>query len=168
MNVLLIPVTPLISTTYREITREVIKKRWENVRYLLRSGTLLSALWTLPASLGLVLFGPWLVTLYGQEFRPAYLVLLILLIGVIAANLIYWSRSVLLALGMPEYPTKVGLVAGLLQIGGMLLTVPLWGAPAMAAMLSLFFLVNALVLLRKTQVELRRVSSPKLSTSTGD
>lgn len=167
MNVLLIPVTPLISTTYREVTREVVKKRWENVRYLLRSGTLLSALWTLPASLGLVLFGPWLVLLYGQEFRPAYLVLLILLIGVIAANLIYWSRSVLLSLGMPEYPTKVGLLAGLLQIGGMLLTVPLWGAPAMAAMLSLFFIVNASVLLWKTLVELRRVSSLQRSDSAG-
>jgi O-antigen/teichoic acid export membrane protein len=156
MNVLLVPVTPLISTTYREVAREVAAKQWENVRYLLRSGSLISAAWTLPASLGLVIFGPWLVLLYGPGFAPAYPALLILLVGVIVVNIVYWNRSVLLPLGMPDYPTKVSLVVAGLQISGMLLLVPRYGALAMAALLSGFFLFTAGILVWKTLVELRR------------
>jgi O-antigen/teichoic acid export membrane protein len=157
MNILLVPVTPLISTTYREVAREVAGRRWANVRYLLRSGTLLSAIWTIPSSLGLLFFGRWLVMLYGEEFLPAYPILLILLVGVIAANIIYWGRSVLLPLGLPDYPTKVGFVAAGVQIIGMILLVPGWGSLGMAAMMSVFFLINALTLLWKTIVEIRRV-----------
>jgi O-antigen/teichoic acid export membrane protein len=159
MNVLLVPVTPLISTTYREVSREVAGNRWANVKYLLRSGTLVSAAWTLPASLVLVFAGPWLVRLYGPDFLPAYTVLLILLIGVIAVNLIYWGRSVLLPLGIPDYPTKVGFIAAATQIIGMLLLVPQWGASAMAGMMSVFFLINAITLFWKTILELRRVEA---------
>ena len=156
MNVLLIPVTPLISTTYREVAREVAAKSWKNVRYLLRSGSLISAIWTVPASLGLILFGPWLVQIYGSEFLPAYPILLILLVGVIAANIIYWSRSVLLPLGMPDFPVKVGFIAAAIQIVGMLVLVPRWGAPMMALMMSVFFVINSTTLLWKTILELRR------------
>jgi O-antigen/teichoic acid export membrane protein len=158
-NVLLVPVTPLISTTYREVSREVAGKRWANVRYLLRSGTILSAVWTIPASLVLLLAGPWLVQLYGFDFLPAYPVLLIFLIGVIAVNLIYWGRSVLLPLGMPDYPTKVGFIAAGTQIIGMLILVPQWGASAMAGMMSVFFLINAVTLFWKTILELRRAEA---------
>jgi O-antigen/teichoic acid export membrane protein len=150
MNVLLVPVTPLISTTYREVAREVAAKSWKNVRYLLRSGTLISAIWTIPASLVLVLFGPFLVQLYGADFQPAYPVVLMLLVGVITANLLYWSRSVLLPLGMPDFPTKVGFIAAAIQIVGMLIFVPQYGANMMALTLTGFFLINSLTLLWKT------------------
>ncbi len=156
MNILLVPITPLISTTYREVAREVAGKRWTNVRYLLRSGSLLSAIWTIPSSLGLIFFGRWLVMLYGEEFLPAYPILLILLIGVMAVNIIYWGRSVLLPLGLPDYPTKVGFVAVGVQIAGMLLLVPSWGASGMAVMMSVFFLINAITLLWKTIGEIKR------------
>jgi O-antigen/teichoic acid export membrane protein len=155
MNVLLVPITPLISTTYREVSREVAGRRWENVRYLLRSGTLISAIWTVPASLGLVFLGPFLILIYGEEFLQAYPVILVLLVGVIPVNLIYWNRSVLLPLGMPDYPMKVGFLAAGVQIAGMLLFVPRGGAIAMAAMMSAFFLVNTGGLLWKTIIELR-------------
>lgn len=156
MNVLLVPVTPLISTTYREVAREVAAKAWHNVRYLLRSGSIISAIWTIPASLILVFFGSNLVQLYGADFQPAYPILLILLIGVIAANLLYWSRSVLLPLGMPDFPTKVGFVAAVIQIIGMVLLVPRYGASMMALTMSGFFLINSLTLLWKTHFEIRQ------------
>jgi O-antigen/teichoic acid export membrane protein len=156
MNVLLVPVTPLISTTYREVAREVAAKTWQNVRYLLRSGSIISAIWTIPASLILVFFGPYLVQIYGADFQPAYPILLILLIGVIAANLLYWSRSVLLPLGMPDFPTKVGFIAAVIQIIGMLVLVPQWGAVMMAMAMSGFFLINSLTLLWKTVYEIRQ------------
>lgn len=162
MNILLVPVTPLISTTYREVAREVAGSRWGNVRYLLRSGSLLSALWTIPSSLALLFFGRWLVMFYGEEFLPAYPVLLILLVGVIAVNIIYWGRSVLLPLGLPDYPTKVGFVAAGIQIAGMLLLVPSWGASGMAIMMSIFFLINAFTLLWKTVREISRAEGMPL------
>jgi O-antigen/teichoic acid export membrane protein len=167
MNVLLVPVTPLISTTYREVAREVAQKAWKNVRYLLRSGTLISAIWTVPASLGLIVMGPYLVTIYGPDFQPAYVVILILLVGVVVANLIYWSRSVLLPLGMPDYPAKVGFIAAAIQIGGMILTVPRWGAPAMAAMMSLFFVLNTSMLFFRTRSEIGKRQLSIASESEG-
>jgi len=155
MNVLLVPITPLISTTYREVAREVAGKRWENVRYLIRSGSLISAAWTVPAGLVLLIFGPWLVKIYGADFLPAYPIVLIFLIGVIFVNILYWNRSVLLPLGMPDFPTKVGFIAAAIQITGMVLLVPIGGALAMAGMMSVFFLINTGTLMWKSLKELR-------------
>jgi O-antigen/teichoic acid export membrane protein len=155
MNVLLVPITPLISTTYREVAREVAGKRWENVRYLLRSGSLISAAWTVPAGLVLLIFGPWLVKIYGADFLPAYPIVLIFLIGVTFVNILYWNRSVLLPLGMPDFPTKVGFIAAAIQITGMVLLVPTGGALAMAGMMSVFFLINTGILMWKSLKELR-------------
>jgi O-antigen/teichoic acid export membrane protein len=159
MNVLLVPVTPLISTTYREVAREIAGKSWANVRYLLRSGSLIAGAWTVPASLGLLILGPWLVLIYGTEFSPAYPVILVLLIGVIAVNIFYWNRSVLLPLGMPDFPTKVGFIAAVVQIIGMILLVPREGALAMAGMMSLFFLFTAGINLWKSMNELGRAEA---------
>jgi O-antigen/teichoic acid export membrane protein len=159
MNVLLVPVTPLISTTYREVAREIANKRWANVRYLLRSGSLIAGAWTVPASLGLLAFGPWLVLIYGPEFSPSYPILLVFLIGVLVVNILYWNRSVLLPLGMPDFPTKVGFIAALLQITGMLLLVPLEGALAMAGMMSLYFLLTSGINFWKSMNELRRAEA---------
>lgn len=162
-TLLINPVDPLISTTYREVTREVAHRRWKNVRYLLRSGSLLSAAWTVPASLGVIVLGPWLIaSVWGEAFLPAYDSLLVLLLGVLAVNIFYWNRNVLLPLGMPEYPTKVHLVAAALKVGGILALVPRMGAVGMAALLSVFYLGTTGALVGKTMVELRRAeeSSP--------
>jgi O-antigen/teichoic acid export membrane protein len=168
MNILLIPVDPLISTTYREVAREVGARRWENVRYLLRSGSLLSAIWTFPASLGLVILGPWIIDhTYGATFGPAYASLMVLIIGVAVVNVFYWNRNVLLPMGMPEYPTKVYLVGAVLRIGGILWLVPIYGAIGMAALLSAFFVGTAGTLVAKTLREIRRAEA-ELALVPGD
>lgn len=166
-NVLLIPVSPLISTTYREVAREVGERHWANVRYLLRSGTLLAASWTVPAALGLVVLGPWLVRLYGPEFGPAYPMLLVLLAGAAIANLLYWNRSVLLPLGLPEFPTKVHLVAAGLKIAGILLFVPAGGGHAMAWLLTAHFAGSALVLVGRTMREIGRAEARLPASAAG-
>jgi O-antigen/teichoic acid export membrane protein len=156
-NILVMPVEPLITTTYRETAREVAGRRWGNVRYLLKSGSLISAAWTVPAALGLVLLGGWLISLlWGEAFRPAYMNLVILLAGVVAVNIFFWNRNVLLPLGMPEYPTKVHLVAAVLKVVGIILLVPAWGANGMAALLSAFYLGTTGALVWKTYREIRR------------
>jgi O-antigen/teichoic acid export membrane protein len=164
-NILITPVTPLISTTYREVAREVARRSWLNVRYLIRSGSVISAAWTLPASLGLVIFGQWVIALYGLEFLPtSYTSLLILLVGVISANIFFWSQSVLLPLGMPDYPTKVLFFVAIVKIVGTIVLVPRWGANGMAALLSGYFLVTAGVLVWKTLREIKRAElAPALS-----
>jgi len=161
LNLLLIPVQPLISTTYREVAREVATRSWANVRYLLRSGSLISGAYSLTAAAGLVLFGRWVVALWGSEFLPeSYLALLILLLGVSAVNVFYWNRTVLLPLGMPEYPTKVTLVAAAAKVGAIFLLVPRLGAAGMAITLSGFFLATAIALVWKTLREIRRQEMP--------
>ena len=155
-NVVIMPVTPLIRTTYREVAREVADRQWENVRYLLRSGTLIAAAWTLPAALGLILFGRWVVALYGSEFLPtSFDALMILLAGVAAANILYWNQLVLLPLGMPDYPTKVQFVAAIGKVAGTVLLVPIMGAMGMAALLSGFLIFTSGALVWKSLRALR-------------
>jgi O-antigen/teichoic acid export membrane protein len=165
MNILMTPVTPLISTTYREVAREVASRHWENVRYLLRSGTILAASWTLPASLGLVLFGPWVISLYGPDFLPtSYINILILLVGVVTVNIFYWNQLVLLPLGLPDYPTKVHFVFAVGKVIGTILLVPVMGANGMAILLSAYLFATTIVLVWKTLRELRRVSMEPTQT----
>ncbi len=157
-NILIMPITPLITTTYREVAREIASRSWKNVRYLLQSGTILSAAFTLPASVGLVFFGRWvIVTIYGAKFLPtSYSSLLILLVGVVLVNIFYWNQVVLLPLGMPEIPTQIQFVAAVLNIIGIAVLVPHWGAHGMAFLLSVYFALTTSVLVAKSLVELKK------------
>ncbi len=164
LNIVLIPVQPLISTTYREVAREVATRKWENVRYLLRSGSLIAGSYSLAAAGGLAIFGVWVVSLWGSEFLPeSYWAMLVLLPGVIVVSAFYWNRSVLLPLGLPEYPTKVTLAAALAKVVLIFLLVPRFGALGMAISLGSFFLGTAALLVWKTLREIQRKAA--LSTA---
>ncbi|MCZ6530196.1 MAG: oligosaccharide flippase family protein [Chloroflexi bacterium] len=157
LNILLIPVQPLITTTYRELAREIGARAWDNVRYLLRSGSMISVAYSIPAALFLGVFGPWVISLWGAEFLPqSYGVMGILLVGVTFVNVFYWNRTTLLPLGLPEYPTKVILVAAIAKVVAILILVPRYGAFGMAATLSGFFLFTGAVLVWKTVRVLRQ------------
>lgn len=156
MNVLVVPVNPMISTTYRELAREITSRAWKNVRYLLRTGTLIAGGYSIAAGVGMVVLGPWLVRLYGEDFGPAYGVLLVLLAGFMVANTFYWSRTVFLPLGMPEFPTKVGVAMAALEILLMLWLVPQIGAIGLSAALSLYFIGMAAVLVGRLIREVKQ------------
>lgn len=156
INILVIPVNPLISTTFRELAREAARKQWANVRYLLRTGSTIAALYTIPASVGIVVLGRFVVGLYGADFLPvSYYALLILLVGVVADNILYWNRTVLLPLGYPAFPTKVHTIGAVLKIVGTVLLVPQFGAIGMAVLLSVFMFATAIILLLRTLGVLR-------------
>jgi O-antigen/teichoic acid export membrane protein len=157
-SILIMPITPLITTTYREVAREIADRSWKNVRYLLRSGTILSAAFTLPASVGLVFFGRWvIVTIYGAKFLPtSYSSLLILLVGVMLVNIFYWNQVVLLPLGMPQIPTQVQFVAAVLNVIGIAVLVPHWGAHGMALLLSVYFVLTTSALVVISMRELQK------------
>ena len=168
LNLLFIPVQPLISTTYRELAREVGTRAWDNVRYLLRSGSIISAAYSIPAALFLLAFGPWVVSLWGAEFLPqSYLALVILLVGVTFVNVFYWNRTTLLLLGHPEYPIKVTLVAAIAKVVAILILMPRYGAPGMAATLSGFFFFTGAVLTWKMVRVLRQRAEAASLTAAG-
>jgi O-antigen/teichoic acid export membrane protein len=143
VNLVQLPVSPLPQATYPELSREVARKNWKNVRYVLRQGSLLAGGFTLAATLALVFFGRQIITiLYRPEYLPAYPALLIMLVGFLVANTFYWNRTILLALNHPDFPTKVNLLVAILKTAGILLLVPGFGYLAGAALLSASYLLG--------------------------
>jgi O-antigen/teichoic acid export membrane protein len=153
INLVVMPITPFISTTFPEITRNVAKKQWSRLKQLLTRVTVISGTWTGAMAAGLLLLGrqllfsPW--TLFGREiyiykeaYGPAYNVLLVLLIGYGVANIFFWNRSLLLAFGQAEYPLKVSFLAMLGKVGLAFLIVPTLGYMAEAALFSGYFVVS--------------------------
>ena len=150
-NLVLIPVSPLPQATYPELAREVARKAWDNVRYVLKQGSRLAALYTGLASLFLVVFGrPLISLLYGEEFIPSYPALVVLLAGLLIANTFYWNRTALLSFNLPDYPTKVNLLAAFLKISLTLVLVPRFGYVASAALLSGYYFLSIGLNVRKT------------------
>ncbi len=122
------PVAPLPQATYPELSREVARNNWENVRYILRQGSLLAGGYSVLATLGLVLLGRMLISTFSTpDYLPAYPALVILMIGALVANTFYWSRPALLALNRPDFPTKLNLILAICKAIGVVLLVPLAG-----------------------------------------
>ena len=154
-NLVLIPISPLPQATYPELAREVARKAWDNVRYVLRQGSRLAALYSGVAALVLVVFGRWLIArLYTPAFLPAYPALLILLVGLLIANTFYWNRTALLSLNLPAYPTKVNASAAVAKIALGLLLVPRYGYLVSAALLAGYYLFSISLNARKTYREI--------------
>jgi O-antigen/teichoic acid export membrane protein len=143
VNLVQLPVSPLPQATYPELSREVARKNWKNVHYVLRQGSFLAGGFTLAAALLLAIFGRQIISLlYRPEYLPAYPALLIMLAGFLVANTFYWNRTILLALNHPDFPTKVNLMVAILKTAGILLLVPGFGYLAGAALLSASYLLG--------------------------
>lgn len=147
------PINPLISTTYPEITRAFASRSWDRLRSLLQRVSMIAGAWTGAVTLGLLLFGrqvlfqDWnifgrTVHIYQSEFLPAYPVLLVLLIGFGAANILFWSRPLLLAQGLAGYPLKIGFFAMLTKVALAFILLPWAGYLTEAALLSAYFVVS--------------------------
>ncbi|MCL5429079.1 MAG: oligosaccharide flippase family protein [Chloroflexi bacterium] len=134
-----IPVSPLPSTTYPELSRAVAKDDWKSVRHVLRRGSMLAALYSLPVAAFLILFGPQVITLYTKQDLPeVYAPLLVLLMGYSVVNIFYWSRAALLAFNRPVFPTIVNTIGMVLKVVGIFIFAPL-GAVAFAALLAGYY-----------------------------
>jgi O-antigen/teichoic acid export membrane protein len=129
INLVMLPIEPLIWPTYAEITRTIAQNQWQATRRLLKRVSAIAGLWTLAAGGGMALLGWWLIPLvYGAGTGPTYPAMLILLIGYGFANILNWNRPLLLALGKPSFPLYVAAAAGLVEI---LLTI--WLVPAISS-----------------------------------
>ncbi|MEW6715934.1 MAG: oligosaccharide flippase family protein [Chloroflexota bacterium] len=140
VNLLQLPVSPMPITTYPELSREVARKSWANVRYVLRQGSLLSGAYSVPVTLALILFGRWVIaTVYDPSYLPAYPALVLLLFGYTFVNIFYWNRVALLALSHPVFPTVVNFVGMVLKIGAIFLLVSHFGYLTFAGLLSAYY-----------------------------
>ena len=145
-NIIQLPVSPLPQATYPELTRQAARGNWHDLHSVLRQGSILAASYTVPAMLVLGFFGrPLIAFLYTPEYLPAYPALLILLAGFLFANIFYWRRNALLALGRPDFPAKLNVILAVLKVIGILLFVPRYGYLASAALLSAFYIAASLI-----------------------
>ena len=175
INLMVMPITPFISTTFPEMARHVAKKQWGRLKQLLGRVTIISATWTGAVAVGLVLFGrqvlfsPWTlfgrtIYIYKADYAPAYGVLLVLLIGFGMANVFFWDRSLLLSFGKAELPLRVSFFAMLGKVLLAFLIVPVLGYLAEAALFSAYFLVSVGFLVIFGLAEIRKRESLGPST----
>lgn len=167
INLVVMPITPFISTTFPEITKHVARQEWAHLKRLLTRVTIISGTWTGMVTAGLLLLGrqllfsPW--TLFGRTiyiykagYGPAYVVLLVLLVGFGVANIFFWDRSLLLSFGRAELPLRVSFFAMLGKVGLAFLIVPVLGYLAEAALFSAYFVVSVGVLVLYGLAEIRK------------
>ena len=167
INLVVMPITPFISTTFPEITRHVAKREWARLKQLLVRVTTISGVWTGAVAAGLLLLGqqllfsPWslfgrTIYIYKEAYAPAYTVLLVLLIGYGVANIFFWDRSLLLAFGKAELPLRVSFFTMVGKVGLAFLIVPVLGYLAEAALFSAYFVVSVGILVMMGMREIRR------------
>lgn len=145
-NIIQIPVSPLPKATYPEFSREVANERWGNFRHIMRQGSIIAGGYSFIATFGLLILGkPLIRIIYGTEYLPAFPALMILLFGFLVSNTLFWRRPALLALGRPDFPTKLNFILAILKIVGVLLLVPTYGYLASSALLAGYYILNALI-----------------------
>lgn len=157
VNMVVMPITPFISTTYPRISASVAVRKWEQLRSLLRRVTTISGVWTAAAAAGLIVLGRWFIQLmYGAEYLPAHPILLMLLVGYGFANVLFWNRPLLLAFGKPMVPFYAMAVFGLVKVVLAFFVVPVWGAMGEAVLLSGYFVFSVGWIVLAGMRELRR------------
>ncbi len=156
---MLMPIDPFIKTSFPEISKAVAEKAWERLANLLRRLTVISASVTFGFGLVLLVFGQWIIALvYGVKWVPALVPALILLVGYGIANIFFWNRPLILALGKPVYPLLVMAVAGIGKILLSLWLVPRFGMTAQAVLMSTYFMVTIGLIVWRGLREVNRLS----------
>jgi O-antigen/teichoic acid export membrane protein len=141
-SLLSVPANPLILSTYPEINKLIVQKAWPRLRDFLRKVTTLAFAYNMAIGLGFLIFGRWLLLIYGEQYAPAYPALLALLVGLIFNYTLFWNRPLLLSLGLPEFPLKATLVAGLAKMALAFPLVPRFGYVAEAVLLSFYYITS--------------------------
>jgi O-antigen/teichoic acid export membrane protein len=142
VGLLAVAADPLISTVYPEINRLIVQKAWPRLRDFLRKVTTLSFVYNLAQALGFTLLGRWLLSFYGPDYVAGYPALLFLLVGLTFNYTFFWNRPLLLSLGLPGFPIRATLTAGLLKMALAFALVPRFGLAAAGALLSFYYILS--------------------------
>jgi len=138
-----IPADPLIASVYPELNLLTVQKAWARLKEFLYKVTSLAFAYNIALALGLVLLGNWVIIILGSEkFLPAYPALVALLVGQTFNYILFWNRPLLLSLGLPTFPIRVTLIAGLIKIGLAFVFVPRYGIVAAGALLSFYYIAS--------------------------
>jgi len=158
VNPLMIPVSQFINTTYPEMTRSIADHKWSELRRLLRRVTAISGIWTVFFFLVMVFFGPWILSIWGKEYVPAYNAMMILIVGYGISNIFFWNRTLLLSFGKANIPLYIMAAVAVVKTALAFVVVPNHGINAEAWLLSGNFIVSVgllvvigLVLINRTQ-----------------
>jgi O-antigen/teichoic acid export membrane protein len=153
---LALPVHPLILTVHPELNRLIVQKAWPRLRDFLRKVTTVSFIYNFILGLGLVLFGRWVLWIYGEEYTVAYPALMALLVGMMFNFTLFWNRPLLLSFSLPTFPLIAIVTAGVLKVGLAFLLVPRYGYIMEAALLSLYYIVSVGLMVWRGLDEIRR------------
>jgi len=156
IGLLTVPADPLITTVYPELNRLIVQKAWSRLRDFLRKVTTISFAYNSILGLGMILFGGWILRIYGGQYAAAYPALMALLVGMLFNYTLFWNRPLLLSLGLPAFPLWATLLAGLLKVGLAFALVPRYGYVAEAALLSFYFLFSVSLIVWRGMHELRQ------------
>ncbi len=137
-----VPADPLILSVYPEANRLIVQKAWPRLRDFLRKVTSLSFAYNLVLALGLLLFGKLILSIFGEQYVPAYPAMMALLVGLTFNYTLFWNRPLLLSLGLPAFALWAILIAGLLKIGLSFWLVPRYGYVMEAVLLSFYYVLS--------------------------
>ena len=157
INMVLTPINPLIDTSYPEMNRAIIQKKWSKIRRLLGKITALSAVWTGAAFLGLLFLGKPLLfhevnilgisfQIFREEFLPAYDIIMILMFGYGIANILFWNRTLLLTFSEADYATTVSFYTMFAKLFLTVVLVPRGAYYIEAILLSAYLAVSVLIM----------------------
>lgn len=139
---LMVPISQFINTTYPETTRSIAARKWRELRQLLRRVTLISSIWTVGFFLAMLLFGPWILSLWGAEYVPAYGTMMILIGGYGISNIFFWNRTLLLSFGKANIPLFVMAAVAVVKTALAFVVVPAHGINGEAALLTGNFVLS--------------------------
>jgi O-antigen/teichoic acid export membrane protein len=139
---LMVPISQFINTTYPEMTKCIAANKWQELRRLLRRVTVISASWTVLFFIAMLIFGPWILWLWGQEYVPAYGTMMILIAGYGISNIFFWNRSLLLSFGKANIPLYILASVAVVKCALAFIVVPVYGINGEAALLSGNFLLS--------------------------
>ncbi|MFZ5912444.1 MAG: oligosaccharide flippase family protein [Chloroflexota bacterium] len=161
VSLLSVPANPLILTVYPELNRLIVQQTWPRLRDFLRKVTTLSFAYNMLLALGLVFLGRWVLWIYGEQYVVAYPAMMALLVGFVFNYTLFWNRPLLLSLGLPAFPLKATLVAGLAKLALAFPLVPRLGYVAEAALLSFYYIasVGAIVWRGLKEIKAKSASS---------
>jgi O-antigen/teichoic acid export membrane protein len=139
---LMVPISQFINTTFPEMTRSIATKKWKELKQLLRRVTIISASWTVLFSIVMLLFGKWILSIWGIEYVAAYSTMMILVAGYGVSNIFFWNRSLLLSFGKANIPLYILASVAVVKCALAFVVVPAFGINGEAALLSGNFVLS--------------------------
>lgn len=156
ISLLSVPANPLILTVYPELNRLVVQKAWPRLRDFLRKVTTLSFAYNILLALVLIFFGRWVLWVYGEQYVVAYPAMMALLVGFVFNYTLFWNRPLLLSLGLPEFPLKAIIIAGVTKLALAFPIVPRFGYVAEAMLLSFYYIFSVGAIVWRGMKEIRK------------